>query len=125
MEFNRLGACASACSISSRINVYKTIPSKLEADALHTAAGTLPPAIEVKAMADCTVAGRAHKYRMPMTKGPPSKGSNSGWAIQPNNGKSTKVKEKTTTCKRQCIMPPISDCRDRPAPDRQKRTGIR
>ncbi|MOA03440.1 hypothetical protein D3C78_1229470 [compost metagenome] len=37
------------------------IPSRLEAEALHTAAATLPPASEVKAMADCTVAGRMHR----------------------------------------------------------------
>jgi hypothetical protein len=33
-------------------------PNRLDAEALQTAAATLPPAIEVKAMADCTVAGR-------------------------------------------------------------------
>ena len=30
-------------------------------DAEQTAAATLPPAIDVKAIADCTVAGRMHK----------------------------------------------------------------
>ncbi|MOA67405.1 hypothetical protein D3C78_1945670 [compost metagenome] len=37
------------------------IPNRLDAEALHTAAATLPPASEVKAMADCTVAGRMHR----------------------------------------------------------------
>ena len=34
---------------------------RLDADAEQTAAATLPPAIDVKAIADCTVAGRMHK----------------------------------------------------------------
>ena len=37
-----------------------------EADeAAHTAAGMLPPAIEVKAMDDCTVDGSAHRNSTP------------------------------------------------------------
>ena len=40
-------------------------PSRVEADALHTAAGMLPRAIDVKAMADCTVAGSTHRYITP------------------------------------------------------------
>ncbi len=46
-----------------------TMPSKVEADALQTAAGILPRAMLVSAMADCTVAGKAHKNSMPCTKG--------------------------------------------------------
>ena len=34
-------------------------------EALQTAAATLPPAMEVKAMEDCTVAGRKHKNNNP------------------------------------------------------------
>ena len=34
-----------------------------EADAEQIAAGTLPPAMEVKAIDDCTVEGRAHRKR--------------------------------------------------------------
>ena len=33
------------------------MPITLEAEALHTAAGTFPRAIEVKAIEDCTVEG--------------------------------------------------------------------
>lgn len=53
----------SPCTFISRpTNSGDTkIPSRLEAEALHTAAATLPPASEVKAMADCTVAGRMHR----------------------------------------------------------------
>ena len=35
----------------------RPMPMRFDADALHTAAGTLPPAIEVKAIEDCTVEG--------------------------------------------------------------------
>ncbi|MNR54706.1 hypothetical protein D3C85_1749390 [compost metagenome] len=39
----------------------RNTPIRLEAEALHTAAGMLPRASEVKAMEDCTVAGRAQR----------------------------------------------------------------
>ena len=39
----------------------RKMPSRLEAAALQMAAGMLPRASEVKAMADCTVAGSAHR----------------------------------------------------------------
>ncbi|MCY1432464.1 hypothetical protein D3C76_1309570 [compost metagenome] len=47
----------STCTSSG---VRKT-PSRLDAEALHTAAGMLPRASEVKAMDDCTVAGKAQR----------------------------------------------------------------
>ena len=51
--------CGSTMTFTSS-GVTNT-PSKVEADALHTAAGTLPLAKDVKAMADCTVAGSTHR----------------------------------------------------------------
>ncbi len=42
------------------------MPSRLEADALQTAAGTLPLAMDVNAIDDCTVEGSVHRKRMPM-----------------------------------------------------------
>ncbi|MCY1187316.1 hypothetical protein D9M73_282790 [compost metagenome] len=42
-------------------NGVSAMPSKLDAAALQIAAGTLPRASEVKAIADCTVAGNAHR----------------------------------------------------------------
>jgi hypothetical protein len=41
------------------------MPTKFEAEALHTAAATFPRATEVKAIDDCTVEGRVHRNRMP------------------------------------------------------------
>ena len=42
------------------------MPSRLEADALQTAAGTLPRAIDVNAIDDCTVDGSVHRKSMPV-----------------------------------------------------------
>jgi hypothetical protein len=42
-----------------------TMPIRLENDALHIAAATLPLAMEVKAIDDCTVDGRQHKNITP------------------------------------------------------------
>jgi hypothetical protein len=43
----------------------RNMPKMLEAEAEQIAAGTLPPAIEVKAIDDCTVDGRTQRKRMP------------------------------------------------------------
>ncbi len=42
-----------------------TMPRMLEADAEHSAAATLPRAMEVKAMEDCTVEGSTHRNSSP------------------------------------------------------------
>jgi hypothetical protein len=63
-----LGVFISPLLVNLVMDVHSNAPSdgleqigkinRLDAEALQTAAATLPPAIEVKAMADCTVAGR-------------------------------------------------------------------
>ena len=45
------------------------MPTRLDAEALHRAAATLPPAIEVNAIEDCTVEGRVHRKSRPSTIG--------------------------------------------------------
>ncbi|MNZ98523.1 hypothetical protein D3C78_1178070 [compost metagenome] len=52
---------ASAPSSRLTSSGVRKIPRMLEAEALHTAAGRLPRAMAVKAMADCTVPGNAHR----------------------------------------------------------------
>ncbi|SLJ38650.1 Uncharacterised protein [Mycobacteroides abscessus subsp. abscessus] len=53
--------------ISSITNtgVMKT-PNMFETDALTTAAATLPRAIDVNAIEDCTVEGNRHRYSTPV-----------------------------------------------------------
>ncbi|MCY1458209.1 hypothetical protein D9M71_755720 [compost metagenome] len=53
----------SPWTFSSRVtsNGVRKIPNRLDAAALQIAAGMLPRAREVKAIADCTVAGSAHR----------------------------------------------------------------
>ena len=41
------------------------MPMMLDAEALHSAAATLPPAIEVKATDACTVEGNVHRNSRP------------------------------------------------------------
>ncbi len=42
------------------------MPIRLEAEALHRAAATLPRAMDVKAMEDCTVDGRTQRNITPL-----------------------------------------------------------
>src|SRR5690606_20846792 len=51
-------------SRATRTGVRK-IPRMFEVEAAHIAAGTLPPAIDVKAIDDCTVEGRTHRNKRP------------------------------------------------------------
>ena len=46
-----------------------SMPSRLDAVAAHSAAGTLPRAIEVKAIEDCTVDGSTHSSSRPVQSG--------------------------------------------------------
>src|SRR5271166_267197 len=52
------------------IRGVKNTPSRLEAVALHIAAGTLPPATDVKTIEDCTVEGSAVSKITPAHSGP-------------------------------------------------------
>lgn len=50
----------------------RNTPSRLETEAEQMAAATLPPAMEVNAMLDCTVEGQHAHIRIPMHKSGPS-----------------------------------------------------
>ncbi len=56
------GEPAPPCTASNRPTRrgVSTMPIRLDSEALTTAAGTLPPAIEVNAIDDCTVEGSVH-----------------------------------------------------------------
>ena len=60
MELAR-SVCPCALNKSPTRSGERKTPSRLEVAALQMAAATLPRATEVKAMADCTVAGRAQR----------------------------------------------------------------
>ena len=53
----------SPCTLSSSATSsgVRKMPNRLDAAALQMAAGILPRAREVKAIADCTVAGKAQR----------------------------------------------------------------
>ncbi len=71
----------------------RTMPRRLEKDALHIAAATLPRAMAVKAMDDCTVEGSSVRNRMPLAQA----GSMPGRCTIPSPiaGNRTKVEART------------------------------
>ncbi|MNE45373.1 hypothetical protein D3C80_1396540 [compost metagenome] len=127
---NGTSSCATIFSTASRLeplspstpissttsNGVSTMPSRLDAAALQIAAGTLPRASEVKAMADCTVAGKAHRYSTPRYSSSPTSGRNNGLNSMPSNGNITKVQANTSRCRRQCPAPAATASRDNLAP---------
>ena len=64
-------------------------PMRLETDAAQIAAGTLPPAIEVKAIEDCTVEGSTDKNSSPIVTVAPRIGLHSVASSRPISGNST------------------------------------
>ena len=81
------------CVLSSRpaSSGVSRMPSRLEAVAAHSAAGTLPRAIEVKAIEDCTVDGSTHSSSRPVHSGGVSRPGATARAARPSAGNSRKV----------------------------------
>ena len=95
------------------------MPSRLDAVAAHSAAGTLPRAIEVKAIDDCTVDGSTHSISSPAHSGGVSRPGASARAVRPSAGNSRKVLASTTACSRQCRAPASAACGASRAPCRK------
>src|SRR6266436_3927411 len=94
----------------------RNIPARLEPAAEQTAAATLPLAIEVKAIEDCTVDGRTQTNNTPDHS---ARGRACGAANhkpKPSNGNTTKVAEVIAACSRQCSAPATSAERESRAP---------
>ncbi len=87
------------------------------------ATGTLPRAIEVKAIDDWTVEGSAQSRITPVQSGGVSSPGSSALAPKPNAGNSMNVEAITTTCSRQCHAPANAACGESPAPSRKNRSA--
>ena len=90
------------------------MPRRFDSEALQSAAGTLPRAIEVKAMEDCTVEGSTQTNSSPKARSFGNHGFSAAVRPSPTAGNSTKVLASTRPCRRQCVMP--TACVDRRAP---------
>ena len=94
------------------------MPTMLEMDAAQTAPATLPPAIDVNAIDDCTVEGNKVINNMPLA----SIGSPSCVRFiacdkpNPNSGNSAKVIASVAVCSRQFAAPAMIASRDSLAP---------
>ncbi len=119
MASSALPVSPSAPSSSLTSSGVRNTPSRLDTEALHTAAGTLPRASEVKAMEDCTVAGRAQRNRMPRYSSGVTIGDSAGFSARPSSGNITKVQANTSRCRRQWVMPAMIAWRDSLAPWRK------
>ena len=86
-------------------NGVSTMPIRLENEALQIAAATLPRAIEVNAIEDCTVDGRQHRNITPVYSPGVSAHGTSSRESKPSNGNSTNVARNTSPCSRQCLRP--------------------
>src|SRR5271155_5656229 len=89
-----------------------TMPIRLDAEAPHRAAATLPPAIEVKATEACTVEGKVQRNIRPSRIGGVNKPDANGRRSKPTIGNMRKVAAKTRRCSRQCKAPATIAGRD-------------
>lgn len=92
------------------------MPIRLLADALQTAAATLPRATEVNAIEDCTVEGKTHRNKIPRYNSGVTSHVKTGLRKIPSNGKTAKVNSNTVRCRRQCVTPAMTAARDNFAP---------
>ena len=81
------------------------MPSRLDAVAAHSAAATLPRAIEVNAIEDCTVDGSTHSISSPAHSGGVSSPGAIARAVSPSTGNTRKVLPSTVACSRQWRAP--------------------
>ena len=81
------------------------MPRRFDAVAAQSAAGTLPRAIEVKAIDACTVDGNTQSRIRPVQSSGGSKRGNIALSPRPKAGNSTKVLTNTTMCRRQWLAP--------------------
>ena len=95
------------------------MPNKVDPEALQIAAGILPRAIAVKAIADCTVAGRVQRNSTPIYSSGVTSGESTGLSAQPSNGNSKKVLASTSRCRRQWLKPARIASRESLAPCRK------
>ena len=95
------------CALSSipASSGVSRMPSRLEAVAAHSAAATLPRAIEVNAIEDCTVDGSTHSISTPAHSAGVSSPGAIARAVSPSAGNSRNVQASTTACSRQCRAP--------------------
>ena len=98
----------------------RNTPSRLEADAAATAAGTFPRAIPTNAIELWIVEGRQPRKTMPAASGCGVIAPGKAAIPRQSSGNRPNVAPSTTRCSRQCIMPPITASRDRRAPCRKK-----
>ena len=92
------------------------IPTMLDSDALTSAAETLPRAIEVNAIEDCTVEGTRHKNSNPLYRSRFSSQGTRPRQASPSSGKSTKVVASTSRCNCQRLTPCQACCGESRAP---------
>ena len=85
-----------------------TVPTRLDSVTEHIAAGTLPPAIEVKASDDWIVEGSTHRNRRPSASGTGITHSGLSQRRMPISGNITKVDANTSACSRQWAIPAIT-----------------
>jgi hypothetical protein len=88
------------------------------------AAGTLPRAIDVKAIAEVTVAGSAHRRSNPRARSNGKKRDASGDSSSPTSGKTTNVARTTNAWRRTCATPARMASRESLAPWRKNKRAI-
>src|SRR3546814_16016780 len=74
-----------------------TTPTRLDADAAQSAAGTLPQAIDVNAIDDCTVEGRTHTSMSPLASAAGRMDCVAATSPSPSTGNSANVVASTAS----------------------------
>jgi hypothetical protein len=104
------------CISNTTSSGVNTMPRMLDNDALTIAAGTLPWAIEVNAIDDCTVDATRVRNNTPVYRSGVNTDGTRMRAASPRSGKATNVAASTSRCSRQCRSPCMASVGDSRAP---------
>ena len=112
------------CSSSPASSGVSRMPTRLDAVAAQSAPATLPRAIEVNAIEDCTVDGSTHSTSSPAHSAGVSSPGAIARAASPSAGNNRNVLASTTACSRQCRAPANAACGANRAPCRKNISAI-
>ncbi|CUJ57262.1 Uncharacterised protein [Achromobacter xylosoxidans] len=112
------------CSSTATSSGVSTVPSRLDAVAAQIAPGTLPRAIDVKAIDDCTVDDNVHTKITPSHSDGVSSPGNTARNASPSAGNRMKVHPRISACSRTSLTPATIASVDKRAPCRKNNSEI-
>ncbi|MNQ98724.1 hypothetical protein D3C85_1144290 [compost metagenome] len=112
------------CSSTATSSGVSTVPSRLDAVAAQMAPGTLPRAMDVNAIDDCTVDDKVQTNSTPSHSDGVKRSGNSARSASPSTGNRMKVQARISACSRTSFTPATMASVERRAPCRKNSNAM-